>query len=189
MEIKYSVSLQDILEAQNRHGGAFGRILSWFGLPLVAVGLFAAFSGRTPVASSITTASVGLILLFRTRVAAWSSFKRDFAGHPEVTASFSETGIRFASAKGVGEIFWSSFVRFEETPHLFILYPQSNAFQVIPKRVVPPETLPALQNILTSQLEQAQRTAGARKDVRLYILLAVTAVMAILLIIVIAKIH
>jgi hypothetical protein len=187
VEFRFFISPEDLLEAQKRHAGAFGKILSIFGALMIASGLFYLISGSAPVKTAIALVCGGVSSFLGPRSRARHAFKRDFANRPEVTATISESGIRLASTRGVSEIFWPAIVRFEETANLFIFYTQSNAFQLIPKRDLTSEILPALQSTLNTHLEKARLAGRSRKDVRLYILLGVAAIMAVLLIIVIAK--
>src|SRR3569833_2856139 len=150
MELRYFISPEDLMEAQKPLAGVFGNISSILGALAIACGLFNLISGSVPVKSAVALVCFGVSIFLGPRVRARHAFKRDFANHPAVTATISESGIRLASTRGVSEIFWPTIVRFEETANLFILYTQSNAFNVIPKRDLTAEILPALQAILNS---------------------------------------
>src|SRR6185312_1054221 len=167
MEFGFSISQQDLLEAQKRHAGAFGKISSIIGALLMSFGVFAGVSGSAPFGSAIIPVFVGFCLAAGPRVRAHLAFKQDFANHPEVTASISESGIRLASARGVSEIFWPAIMPFEETANMFILYTQSNAFQLIPKRATTSETLPILQTALKAHLEKVRLVDRRNRKARL----------------------
>lgn len=43
-------------------------------------------------------------------------------------------GTSYQSAHGEGKLAWTAFQRIRETPDLFLLYPQTNFAQIVPKR-------------------------------------------------------
>ena len=95
---------------------------------------------------------IGLVLAFRLRLFAKLSFKRDLVDQGKVTVAASESGIQFLSAKGTSNAKWSAFIRYTETRNLFILYPQSSLFNIIPKRAFAPSDLLEFRQMLQLNL-------------------------------------
>src|SRR5438105_2574632 len=68
--------------------------------------------------------------------------KRDFHRHPgfieETLFLAKEEGLRVEAGTGHGEVNWSAFTKYQETPNLFILYMGARLFRIVPKRAFAP---------------------------------------------------
>jgi hypothetical protein len=180
MQSSYQLTEKDLLEAQTAHAGSFYRISQVVGALMVAGGLGEVFAGAQ-YPQALAAIAVGLFLLLRLRLSAKFSFKRDFANQGKVETAASQSGIRFLSAKGTGDLSWDAFVRFAETKNLFVLYLQSRLLNIIPKRGFAPQDLPEFRQLLQRNLGAKSASRTRRIDPRLVVLLAVVLIVAIML--------
>lgn len=181
MQASYQLTEKDLLEAQTSHAGSLFRVSQVFGAFLIAAGLADIALAGAQYPQALAAVAVGLFLLFRLRFSAKLSFKRDFAGQGKVEVATSQSGIQFLSAKGTGDLNWDAFVRYAETKHLFMLYPQSSLFNIIPKRAFPPQDLPEFRQVLQRNLAAKSASHTRRFSPKLIALLTVVLVVAILL--------
>ncbi len=151
----YSLTEKDLLEAQTRHEGILSRLIQGFGVFLIAGGMMQMFLPGAQYAQSAIPILIGLGLALRLRLLARFAFKRDFAKLPQTETVISDSGIVFAGPNGSSNFNWSAFARYTESKHLFLLYPQSNIFNLIPKRALAPDDLLQVREIL-------QRNLGAK---------------------------
>jgi hypothetical protein len=91
---------------------------------------------------------LGTFFIFALRLSTKSTFKKDFASRFETTVVASDAQIEFSNAKGNAVFNWMAIVRYAESKQLFLLYTQSNVFNVIPKRAFTPEDATSLREIL-----------------------------------------
>lgn len=124
----------------------------------------------------------GLLILGRVYVAARIYFKRDIGKVGKMDIDVADSGIRFASAKGNGECYWSAFVRYAETKNLFVLYQQSILFNAIPKRAFEPADLAAFQQLLQQNLGEKSAAYDKKCARTLAIALAITGALGLVVI-------
>jgi hypothetical protein len=180
MRVTYRIAEKDILEAQTRHSGLPLRFLQAFGVFMIAMGLLGFFVNRTQPLGAIAPIIIGLFLIFRLHLTARAYFKRDFAQGAEVTMETSDYGISFSEPKGNSESQWDRFVRYAETNSLFLLYFQTNLFQVVPKRAFAPGEESNFREVFREKLGAKSARKGKRVDIRFIAILAIVLIAMIL---------
>jgi len=186
MQATYNLSEKDLLEGQTCHAGVLFRMGQLFGAVLLIAGLGGIVFAEERLQALIPVL-IGLILLFRIHLSAKLLFKRDFAGQDEIKLAVSDSGIEFLTGKGSGNLKWSAFLRYTETKHLFMLYSQSNIFNLIPKRAFDPQDLLEFRQMLQQNLAARSATYDGRVSPKIIVLLAVVIVMAVLLFVVLFR--
>ena len=179
MRSSYQLTEKDLLEAQTSHAGTLFRLGQFTGAVLIAVGIGGISLGQ--YAQSPVPIVIGLFLIFRLRLSAKFAFRRDFAGQGKVEVITSESGIQFLSEKGTSTCNWVSLLRYAETKHLFLLYPQSNIFNVIPKRAFTPEDVQAFRHVLQQNPGVKSAAHNKRLSPKVIVFLTVVLLLAILL--------
>ena len=185
MQSSYQLSEKDLLEAQTSHAGRLFRISQIFGAFLIAAGLGGVVFGQGQYAP--VPIVIGLFLLFRLRLSAKLAFRRDVAAQGKVEVTASQAGIQFLSARGTADLKWDAFLRYTETKNLFMLYPQSRLFNIIPKRAFTPQDLQEFRQALQQNLAAKSASHNKKVSPQVIVLLAVVLVVAILLGIVLAR--
>lgn len=71
----------------------------------------------------------------------------------EVTWTFSHEGVNLASNLSNTDLRWEAFLKYRETPRVFLLYVQKSAAQCIPKRALTTEQADNLCMLLASHLK------------------------------------
>jgi hypothetical protein len=128
----YSLTEKDLYDAQVRHTGwqlIFRQVLGGI---FVTTGMVALITQQYPQAALPVV--LGTFFIFALRLSTKSTFKKDFASRFETTVVASDAQIEFSNAKGNAVFNWMAIVRYAESKQLFLLYTQSNVFNVIPKR-------------------------------------------------------
>ena len=70
----------------------------------------------------------------------------------EVVLVFTDEGTEFTFATGKSQLQWRAYTKYKETRHLFVLYMSSARSTFIPKRVLSPQHLEELRNLLKSRI-------------------------------------
>src|SRR5437763_303696 len=73
----------------------------------------------------------------RVRITEGLQFRRDLAAVGESRQTASDSGIETHTARSTGQQTWEAFRSYSASSQLFLLYPQSKLFQVVPKRAFP----------------------------------------------------
>jgi hypothetical protein len=156
MDIQYKCNLNDYIEAQKV---ALRRSVSYY-IMLVAGGLCLLMGAVVAVAGPFSTA-LPLLLL----AVFWLGYpfvyipfklRRDFRKHPnfarECQVHVDDDGLRSQSDVSSGETKWAAFVKFRETPNLFMLYLGGRMFKVIPKRAFSTSEVDEFRELLRRKL-------------------------------------
>ena len=144
------------MEAQNiaLKAGASYYILSIGGTLSFVLGVVTAFWGRFAVA--LPALALGVFWLsYPTLYWPWK-LRHDFKKHPnfsrQCTLQVDNDGLRSQNDMSSGETKWGAFVKFRETPNLFMVYFGGRLFKVIPKRAFSAAQLEEFRELLRSKL-------------------------------------
>jgi len=75
----------------------------------------------------------------------------------ETTFQFQDEGVSITGSIGTAQLKWRAFSKFEETDRMFFLHFRSGRFNSVPKRVMSPEQIAELRNILKLRIGAARR--------------------------------
>jgi len=181
MQASYHLTEKDLIDAQISHAGRTFRALQLLGAFSVAAGLGAVVLAGARYYQALVPIALGLFFLFHLHLSAKLSFKRDFVSQGNVEVATSQSGIRFLSAKGTVDLNWNAFTRYTETKHLFMLYPQSNMFLIVPKQALAPEDLTEFRQVLEQNVAAKSASYARRFSPKLIVFLTVVCAVAILL--------
>jgi len=156
MDVQYQCDLDDYVEAQNfvlKQSVSYYILFVGGGFSLV-LGLAIAFWGRFANALPALFLGIfwlGYLILYRT-----AKIRHDFKRHPNVSRQCSlqvdDNGLRSASDVSTGETKWGAFVKYRETPNLFMVYFGGRMFRVIPKRAFSTLQLEEFRELLRRKL-------------------------------------
>lgn len=99
----------------------------------------------------VPVAICGLIFLLIARVSPRYKARRMILR--EVTWAFSDDGVHLTSSVSATDLKWEAFLKYRETPKLFLLFVQKGMAQFIPKRVLTPEQTDNLRMLLASHVK------------------------------------
>ena len=174
----YSLTERDIYEAQLQHKGRYWTAIRLFALTAIAAGI--PFLLTRQFGLGIYPIVLGLFMLVQLRFSMKRFFKKNFAGQPQTTMSASETGVELINPKFDSSLKWSAYVAYAEAPNLFMLYTQSNAFNLIPKHALTPEGIDALRGLLRQHVPPKP----ARQIVALVLVIALSIALALLIVVI-----
>jgi hypothetical protein len=156
MDIHYACNLQDYIEAQKV---ALRTTVSYY-IMLVGGGLCLLVGAVVAVVGPFSSALPPLLL-----AAFWLGYpfvyipfklRRDFRKHPnfarECQVHVDDDGLRSQSDVSTGETKWEAFVKFRETPNLFMLYLGGRMSKVIPKRAFAASQVEEFRELLRRKL-------------------------------------
>jgi hypothetical protein len=156
VDIQYECTLSDYAEVQKSH---FRKSIGYY--VVVIGGALCLVAGVLLAALTQIYLAVPLLCLS----AFWLGFAflylpfkvtRDFQKSPNFARKCflraDDEGLRSESNVSQGQIKWSAFVRYSETPNLFILFLGPRMFQVIPKRAFLPEQSAEFRELLRRKL-------------------------------------
>ena len=187
IQARYTLTRADLYDAHLHHAGWTFRVVQVFGALLFIAGVVGIVLRQ--YGGAAITMVAGSIMMFRLWLISKSSFKRDFAHHDETTASVSEPGVEFVNRKGSSSIKWIAVPKYSETKRGFMLYLQSNAFHIIPKRALTPEDTNALRNMLQRHVVTKPRALTDRVPPKAMFLLLVIAVALVLVFLAVRRIN
>lgn len=136
----YAAALRAL--AKNRRGW-FQRVLFWLSIAFLGWMVFRLLqiSDIPLLSGTLVAASVILFILVfwgLSRVVWWLAARSFVKKNPNKLGpakhSIGPDGATYESAHGAGTTNWSAYQRILETKDLFLLYPQSNFAQILPKR-------------------------------------------------------
>lgn len=86
------------------------------------------------------------------------ALRRAWRGQPALqlqqTIEIGDAGLVVDDVQSRNEYSWNAFIRFIETRNLFLLFPSSLVFVIIPKRAIAPSELDALRTMLGERIGQ-----------------------------------
>ena len=155
MEARFACTLEDYLEAQRAYKGTFSRyFFIVLGVTALVFALFVALTLTWTVGLPVGLAGLYCVLLPTVVLPLYC--KRDFHRHPgfieETLFLAKEEGLRVEAGTGHGEVNWSAFTKYQETPNLFILYMGARLFRIVPKRAFAPHDVDEFRNLLARHL-------------------------------------
>lgn len=171
---KYRLTSGDLYEARAAHAGWANIAIQIFGALLIVFGIVGLTANVH--SQSWLPIIIGLVLLFRLRLANLLSVRRDAAVFREQEFTACEQGVDLRTENGSGHLDWSGVLRYAETKNLFMLYPQPNVFHLIPKRALGTSELYSFRDLLDRQLGEKSAAHKNRLSARLGLLLAVIAI-------------
>ena len=71
----------------------------------------------------------------------------------EVSWTLSDVGVHLASSVSTTDLRWEAFLRYRETPKVFLLFVQKGMAQFIPKRVLTTEQADDLRMLLGNHIK------------------------------------
>jgi hypothetical protein len=187
MQISYVLTASDTVEAHTRHGGAFLRVLQAIGVLAITAGVAGFIFAPGELLGSTITILFGLFVLLRVRLTAGLQFRRDLASAGEIRLTASDDGIEIHTARSAAQLKWGALRRYSESSQLFLLYPQSNLFQVVPKRAMTADEVVGFRGLLTQHLGEDPAAGSKKLSPRVVVFLVVLVVTVVLLAIVIAR--
>lgn len=159
MTISYQITRRDVVEACI----AMARKVYWFvfGLWLVLAALFAWMNGTEVRHASalqrlymlLPLGICGVVFLLMAWISPHYRARRVILR--EVTWTFSNDGVRLESNVSKADLRWEAFLKYRETPKLFLLFVQKGMAQFIPKRVLTAEQTNNLRMLLTSHVKSS----------------------------------
>jgi hypothetical protein len=142
IEVSGEITEQDYLHAQSFHVKA--RPLLRLGVTLVLFGcvaliaLLVLYGGSRGTTTTVLACVVPLAVLGALVLLGRFSRRRTYRKQRSLQGThrfvLSDAGLAAESPHGSGEIRWSAFVRWEESPEIFLLYEADNLFHMLPKR-------------------------------------------------------
>ena len=182
----YSIGYSDLLEAQIGHSGFVYRAVPAIGIFMIVVGLISAAMNSSLFSGLIMIAYGACAVLYQ-RVIVWLLFRKEFKERGPKEATLSDSGVEFVSTHGTSKVHWSRFERTKETKNLFLLYPQSNIFIIVPKRGLAAEDVRMLRDLLDRYLGEKSAAANKKWSPQSIILLVVGLAVLVLLAIIFSK--
>ncbi len=73
----------------------------------------------------------------------------------KISVQVDDLGTRFVYVTGDSNTQWAGYIRFIETPNLFVLYVSKAMFRQIPKRALSTEQLSQLRELLRQRITQS----------------------------------
>lgn len=156
MDVQYQCGLNDYIEAQKvvlgRSSGYYIMLVGG-GFCLI-LGVVVAFSMRLAdglPALALAVCWFGYLIIYLP-----VKLRRDFSKHPNFSRHCNlhvdDNGLRSSSDVSSGDTKWGAFVKFRETPNLFMLYLGERVFRVIPKRAFSTLQLEEFRGLLRTKL-------------------------------------
>jgi YcxB-like protein len=156
MDVQYKCNLEDYKEAQKaqlKRSVSYHIMLVGGGLCLL-FGALLAFTG--PLSSSVPLLLLAVLWLGYPSLYLPFKLNRDFQEHPnfgrDCHLQVNDDELRSQSDVSTGETKWAAFVKFHETPNLFMLYLGGRMFKVIPKRAFSASQLEEFRELLCRKL-------------------------------------
>jgi hypothetical protein len=162
MRLAYTLTANDLVEAQRKHGGWWSKLEPVWGLCLFAAGLASLAMNRNGLPAAGFTTMLGLFFLFGRTWLIRRAFRRDNRLQQPFETVVSDSGIDVSSASSSSQHTWSAFTRFVETKNLFLVYQAENLVNIIPKRAFLAGEEESFRALLSSRLGAAS-AAYARK--------------------------
>ena len=187
IQISYVLTASDMVKAHTLHGGAFLKVSQAVGVLAITAGVAGFIVAPGELQGSIITIFFGLFVLLRVRLTAGLQFRRDLTTTGEIRLTASDEGIEIHTARSTAQLKWEAFRLYSESSQLFLLYPQSNAFQVVPRRATPADQIVEFRRLLMQHL--GDRTAASSKKLspQVVVFLVVLVVVVALLSMIIAR--
>jgi hypothetical protein len=166
---EFTLTPEDFIEGQRAFCSSLGsrwarfnyKALVPLGVIFIAEGVAAYFLHLDWIAVFVLPVIGAYCILKRLFLWPWR-LRRQYLRYPEASAprtvEFNEGGIQAQSSHARGEIIWSRFGRFTETPSLFILFAPPSILYTVPKRAVPADRMDELRRFLSSKLAQPTST-------------------------------
>jgi len=186
MQITYRLTADDLAEAQSRHRGWIGRMMQFWGVILIGAGVINGIVAHNYL-TAIAPLLIGFFFVFGPGVLSRRSYEKDERLHHEFIADIDDDGIAVRGGPSRSEYGWESFTRFVETKSLFILYQAPQAFYILPKRTFNPVADHEFRSLVQRMSSPAK--APSRIKLHTVVFLAITAVVAVLLVMAIRNIH
>jgi hypothetical protein len=186
MRVHYKISIDDFFEAHRTRNYTMLRIRQIVGAVMIATGIFVVIvdlNRHKPILFGLGYMLLGLYFVFSWTVTLRNAYKRDQRLNQEFDNDINEDGILITTPLPSSKSSWDSFVRWIETPNLFVLYQRSRAF-IFPKRAFGAGELDQFRDLLAHHVSQRKP-----RNVQLLVFLGVLLLSAILLAIVILKNH
>jgi hypothetical protein len=167
MRLEYRLTESDFLEAQEKHGGVWTKLLLIWGVLLIAAGVGSFVLRPRHYSDGILPILLGLFFLFGLRLLALRSFRRDQRFQQPVEAIISDSGIDAFSPTGSTKSAWGAFIRYAESEHLFLLYQGPHVFSIFPKRAFAPKDEESFRGLLNDKLGATSAAYGKRISPRI----------------------
>ena len=165
--------------------GALFWLFQLVGFLLIAAGIGVFVVLHTAGLVALIPFLTGAAFVLNLPVSAKLSYDRNFAKVGKIDGLFSERGVEFLTPARTGLLNWSNFKAYSETRHLFILRSQADVLQVVPQRAFSQEDRTRLGEILQKHLGAKTAVYNKRRNLPLVGLLAVSAIVAVLVVLVI----
>jgi len=158
MRIDYEITKQDFLDAQRLAIQKsplplvrWTRLVSLlFGLSLLVFLIYAAarqgFSVRFVPGLAICLLFISMPLLNRRTQE--NLYKKSTSMHGKLSFDADDEGIRFAGGTFSSKLAWPHFVKYVEDDKVFLLYQNSQVFNLVPKRALSQEQITTLREYL-----------------------------------------
>jgi hypothetical protein len=156
MDVQYQCNVNDYVEAQNavlKASVGYYILFIGGGFSLV-LGMIVAYWGR--LATATPALALALFWLAYPIFYLPAKIRRDFKKHPNFSRPCNlhvdDDGLRSSSDISTSETKWGAFVKFRETPNVFMVYFGGNIFRVIPKRAFAASQLEEFRELLRRKL-------------------------------------
>jgi hypothetical protein len=162
MQINYEISEQDFIDAQRlaiRNSPV--RLVRWtrWILPLFGVALLIflinvvvtrGFSVRAVPGVAVCLLFISMPLLSRSKQK--KLYAKNTAMHGKMFLEASDKGLQFRGPTFSSQVDWSNFCRFFEDERSFVLYKNSQVFNIVPKRELSPAQITSLRGYLDQKI-------------------------------------
>jgi hypothetical protein len=162
MQIEYAISEQDFMDAQRlaiRNSPM--RLVRWtrWVLPLFGVGLLIflinavvkqGFSMRAVPGLAFCLLFISLPLLNRNNQK--KLYAKTTSMHGKLSLEASDEGLQFRGPSFSSQVGWSNFCKFFEDEKSFVLYQNSQVFNIVPKRGLSPDQVTSLRGYLDQKI-------------------------------------
>ncbi len=173
----YRLSAHNLYGARAAHAGWSQRLIQIFGAFLILFGLLGLIA--RPHSQIWLPIVIGVVLIFRLRIA--SALSRDRQSRMETEMTASDAGIDLRVEDTISRFEWPMFLRYTETNDLFLLYTRPNVFHLVPKRALAAGDLQPFSDLLRNKLGERSAAYSKRAAPKTAAFLAVIAIAITLL--------
>jgi hypothetical protein len=183
MRIEYTLSENNLLEAQKAQLGLPSRALPFFGGLLMLSGVVMLLQNPRQFGPSLAGVVIGAGLAFGFRLLVFYTYKRDKRLHDRFVATLSDDGIEVSSSAGSSKFKWDAFTRLRETKSVFLLFQGPACVNIIPKSGLSPGEDERFRKLIQEKLRPGDQMDRKGLSLRTWILIGVVAVAFVLMLI------
>lgn len=159
MELNYTISSRDFVQAQRAHMGATTAMaLQCFGAFIILAVIVNAFATKSVSGGAFIAVIWGALILVGIPWSWIRAYKSDRRLHEPIHAVFTDTEVLLDQPNSSGRLTWSRFIRYRETRHTFLLYQGPRLFNVIPKRALTIDQVEEFRRLLRENIHEEQKS-------------------------------